>query len=219
MEGGRGPGSTQRARATPKPRSLANARAGPRDFGQLPCEGGKVQGLAACGLEVHPPAGSHVTAVPPAAAARCRTRERPVVPPEFFTLFPKRVPVLRGCREEQLFWRSPTQKRMARGATSGTQVPSIYSSHLCGLQELKTLHPLFLVLQLVLWFTGGEQLSGEVKHQLVNVDGCKLPLCNGQPRSWPGPLFGSLRSRKGRTAATTASAGRCAKLKTLKYRI
>lgn len=75
--------------------------------------------------------------------------------------------MLQGCREGWLFSRSPTQNRMARGATSGIHIPSIYSSHFCGLQQLKTLHPIFLVLQLAVWFTGGEQLSGEVKHQLV----------------------------------------------------
>lgn len=75
--------------------------------------------------------------------------------------------MLQGCREGWLFSRSPTQNRMAQGATSGIHSPSIYSSHFCGLQQLKTLHPIFLVLQLAVWFTGGEQLSGEVKHQLV----------------------------------------------------
>lgn len=33
----------------------------------------KVQGLAACRLAVHPPQGSHTTAVLPAAAACCQT--------------------------------------------------------------------------------------------------------------------------------------------------
>lgn len=45
-------------------------QAGPRDSSQLPCGEGKVQGQAACRLEVHPPEGSHTTAVLPAAAAK-----------------------------------------------------------------------------------------------------------------------------------------------------
>lgn len=106
------------------------------------------------------------------STARCQTRERPLVPPEFFTLFPKRTSVLRGCGEERLFRRSPTQNRMARGATSGMQLPSILFSPLRAVRiedftSLKTLHPLLVVLQLVVWFPGGEQLSGEVKQQLV----------------------------------------------------
>lgn len=73
-----------------------------------------MEGLAACGLEVHPPQGPS-----PPAGARCQTRERPRVPPDFSMFVPKKMPVLRGCGEEQLFWRSPAQNRMARGATSG----------------------------------------------------------------------------------------------------
>lgn len=64
MEGGQGPGSTQRARATPKPGSPPNARR-TEGFGSASMRRGDISGPAACGLAVHP-AGSHATAVSPA---------------------------------------------------------------------------------------------------------------------------------------------------------
>lgn len=45
-------------------------QAGPRDSSQLPCGEGKVQGQAACRLEVHPPEGSHTCL----ASSSCQTR-------------------------------------------------------------------------------------------------------------------------------------------------
>lgn len=123
----------------------------------------------------------------------------PIAPPEFFVLFPKRLPALCYCRNKQSLWRNPTQNERAQGATQG------HRSQAHGL------------LTSAGWLCGSQAVSSYAEKSNIScLSGwLEAPSLQQPAMAWPGSLFSSLQSRKGRTGASTVVAGRCAKLKTL----
>lgn len=154
-EGGRGPGSTRRARATPEPQSLVNTER----FRSASTWSREGSGTGCMQAEVHPQEESHSSAVLPAAATCCQTRVSHCSS-RVLHAFPKEAAsALLLQKGTVLVEESHAEQDGLRSHPRDASPKHILFSPL---QALQTLCPLVLVV----WVTGSEQLRREIEHQL-----------------------------------------------------